>query len=63
MPFLMSAADFADHAWRAIEAGDTWRVIPWQMGVVAGLLRLVPNWLFDRALASRPRKRRQDEQT
>ena len=62
MPFLLSAPDFADRAWRAIEAGVTWRVIPWQMGIVVGLLRLVPNWLFDRAFASRPRKRRQNEQ-
>jgi short-subunit dehydrogenase len=61
MPFLMSAADFADRAWRAIEAGTTWRVIPWQMGIVARLLRIVPNALFDRILAGRPRKNRQGE--
>ena len=61
MPFLMSAADFADRAWRAIEAGASWRVIPWQMGIVARLLRIVPNALFDRVLAGRPRKRRQGE--
>ena len=61
MPFLMSAADFADRAWRAVEAGASWRVIPWQMGIVVGLLRLIPNWLFDRAFAGRPRKRRQGE--
>ena len=59
MPFLMSAADFADRAWRVIEAGASWRVIPWQMGVVARLLRIIPNALFDRLLASRPRKHRQ----
>jgi len=61
MPFLMSAADFADRAWRAIEAGASWRVIPWQMGVVVRLLRLIPNALFDRLLAGRPRKRRRTE--
>ena len=61
MPFLMSAADFADRAWRAIERGTSWRVIPWQMGIVVGLLRLIPNFLFDRALAGRPRKRRRAE--
>jgi hypothetical protein len=59
MPFLMSAADFADRAWRVIEAGASWRVIPWQMGAVAWLLRIIPNALFDRLLASRPRKHRQ----
>lgn len=61
MPFLLSAETFADRAFRAIEAGVSYRVIPWQMGVVAKLLRLLPNPLFDRLLAGRPRKRRQDE--
>jgi len=60
MPFLMAPEDFADKAFRAIEAGASYRVIPWQMGVVAKLLRLLPNPLFDRALAGRPRKHRQD---
>ncbi len=62
MPFLMKPEDFADRAFRAIEAGASYRVIPWQMGVVAGLLRLLPNAVFDRALAGRPRKRRQGGQ-
>jgi short-subunit dehydrogenase len=61
MPFLMKAADFADAAFRTIEAGSTYRVIPWQMGVVAKLLRMLPNWLFDKVLAGRPRKHRQRE--
>ena len=62
MPFLMQADDFADRAFRSITAGTTYRVIPWQMGVVAKLLRLLPNPLFDKLLAGRPRKRRQSEQ-
>jgi len=61
MPFLMRAEDFADHAYRAIERGVSYRVIPWQMGVVAKLLRALPNPLFDRLLAGRPRKHRQGE--
>ena len=61
MPFLMQPADFADRAFRAIEAGVSYRVIPWQMGVVAKLLRVLPNALFDRLLAGRARKRRSDE--
>ena len=59
MPFLMTAEAFADRAFRTIEAGRSYRVIPWQMGVVAKLLRLLPNALFDRVLAGRPRKHRQ----
>jgi short-subunit dehydrogenase len=61
MPFLMQPQDFAERALAAIEAGDSYRVIPWQMGWVAKLLRLLPNGLFDRALSGRPRKRRSGE--
>lgn len=61
MPFLMPAARFAERAFNAIAAGDSYRVIPWQMSVVAKLLRLLPNALFDRLLASRPRKAREDQ--
>jgi short-subunit dehydrogenase len=61
MPFLMSAGAFADKAFAAIAAGASYRVIPWQMGVVAGVLRLLPNALLDRSLAGRARKHRQGE--
>lgn len=61
MPFLMQPADFADHAYRTITAGVSYRVIPWQMGVVAKLLRMLPNAVFDKLLAGRPRKRRMNE--
>lgn len=61
MPFLMTPDAFAERAFQAIEAGASYRVIPWQMGIVAKLLRLLPNRAFDRALAGRPRKRRQGE--
>lgn len=61
MPFLMKADEFADAAFRTIEAGRSYRVIPWQMGVVAKLLRLLPDPVFDRLLAGRPRKHRQGE--
>ena len=61
MPFLMSADRFAERAFRAIEAGASLRVIPWQMAIVARLLRLLPNPLFDVLLAGRPRKRRKGE--
>jgi short-subunit dehydrogenase len=58
MPFLMSAAAFADQAFKAITAGESYRVIPWQMGVVSRLMRLIPNFLWDRILARQPRKHR-----
>lgn len=59
MPFLLSADVFADRAFAAIRAQTSYRVIPWQMGVVAKLLRLLPNSWFDRLLSGRPRKHRQ----
>jgi hypothetical protein len=58
MPFLMPAEAFAARAFGAIVRGDSYRVIPWQMGVVAKLLRLLPNAWYDRALARRGRKQR-----
>ncbi len=61
MPFLMTADAFAQRAFSAITQGVRYRVIPWQMGWVARLLRALPNALFDKALAGRPRKRRIDE--
>ena len=63
MPFLMSPEDFAERAFKAIEAGASYRVIPWQMGIVAKLLRLLPNWAFDRVFAGRARKPRQEPST
>ena len=61
MPFLMQPAEFADRAFRAIDSGIGYRVIPWQMGLVAKLLRLLPNPLFDRLFAGRGRKKRRSE--
>jgi short-subunit dehydrogenase len=61
MPFLLTADAFAERAYASIVAGRSYRVIPWQMGVVAKVLRALPDPLFDRLLANRPRKRRRAE--
>ena len=58
MPFLMSPEAFSDKAFETIERGTSYRVIPWQMGVVAKLLRVLPNVLLDKSLAGRARKAR-----
>jgi short-subunit dehydrogenase len=58
MPFLMTPESFAARAFEAIEHGASYRVIPWQMGWVAKLLRLLPNGIYDRLLSGRPRKHR-----
>lgn len=59
MPFLMPADRFAEQACRAIADGASWRVIPWQMAIVARVLRLLPDAIFDRLMAGRARKPRQ----
>ncbi|MDO5103913.1 MAG: SDR family oxidoreductase [Lautropia sp.] len=59
MPFLMPAEQFARRAVDAIRARRRRVVIPWQMGCVAMLLRVLPAWLFDRLFAQAGRKPRQ----
>lgn len=61
MPFLMDAADAARRIRRAIDRGASYAVVPWQMAIVAKLLRLLPNWLFDLASAGKARKPRAAE--
>jgi NAD(P)-dependent dehydrogenase (short-subunit alcohol dehydrogenase family) len=58
MPFLLPADQAAQRFAQAIERGITYTVIPWQMGIVAKFLRLLPNWLYDRLFVSAPRKPR-----
>jgi short-subunit dehydrogenase len=58
MPFLMSADDFADQAFKAIEQGTSFKVIPTPMAWAARLLRILPDALFDRAFKNQPRKHR-----
>jgi short-subunit dehydrogenase len=58
MPFLMPADKFAAKAVAAIEAGSSYRAIPWQMGIVAKLLRLLPNPIYDFAFSRAPHKTR-----
>ncbi len=59
MPFLLPVDEAARRFARAIERGSSYTVIPWQMGIVAKVLRLLPNWLYDRLFANAPRKPRQ----
>jgi NAD(P)-dependent dehydrogenase (short-subunit alcohol dehydrogenase family) len=60
MPFLMAPDKFAAAAMRAIERGSSYAVIPWQMGVVAKALRLLPNAVYDFAFANAPHKARKN---
>ncbi|MEO7245526.1 MAG: SDR family oxidoreductase [Rubrivivax sp.] len=58
MPFLMAPAAFAARAAKAIEVGASYRVVPWQMAIVAWAMRALPNPLFDRLMVGRARKPR-----
>ena len=58
MPFLLSADEAARRFARAIERDVSYTVIPWQMGIIAKFLRVLPNWLYDRLFAGAPRKPR-----
>ena len=61
MPFLMPADRFAQKAANAIDRGVRFTVLPWQMGIVAKLLHVLPRWLYDIAFARAPRKPRNPE--
>ncbi|BAO28110.1 SDR family oxidoreductase [Sulfuritalea hydrogenivorans] len=58
MPFILPADKAARRFSRAIERGTSYTVIPWQMGIVAKLMRLLPNPVFDAIFARGGRKPR-----
>jgi short-subunit dehydrogenase len=58
MPFILSADEAARRIARVIGRGKSFAIVPWQMAIVARLLRLAPNWLFDRYAAKARRKPR-----
>ncbi|OYY48137.1 MAG: short-chain dehydrogenase [Methylophilales bacterium 28-44-11] len=62
MPFLMDVDVFAKKFVDAVEKQKRFTVIPWQMGVIAKLLRLMPPILWDRLTKHAPRKRRKNFQ-
>ena len=58
MPFLMEVDDAAARMAHAIAIGRRFCVIPWQMGLVARLMRLLPAALWDRLARNAPHKPR-----
>jgi len=62
MPFLMQPEAFADQAYAAITAKVRWRVIPWQMGVVATVLKFMPRWLFDAVVGAQSHRKKRRRQ-
>ncbi len=58
MPFMLEADEAARRIARVIERGSSFAVVPWQMGLVGRLLKLLPNWLYDRLFTKAPHKPR-----
>jgi short-subunit dehydrogenase len=60
MPFIIPANVAARRMADAIARRKRHVVIPWQMGIVGGLLKILPRALYDRVFALAPRKPRRD---
>jgi short-subunit dehydrogenase len=58
MPFILEADEAARRIIRVIDQGRRYAVIPWQMAIVARVLRAMPDALYDRLFARGPRKPR-----
>ena len=58
MPFIISAADAARRIARAIDARKGYAIIPWQMAIVARILKILPTSVYDRVMANQGRKPR-----
>jgi NAD(P)-dependent dehydrogenase (short-subunit alcohol dehydrogenase family) len=58
MPFILPVDEAARRIARVIDAGRSYAVVPWQMAIVAKLLRMLPNAVFDRVFAKAGRKPR-----
>jgi short-subunit dehydrogenase len=60
MPFLMNADVFAEKFANAVAGKVRFKIIPWQMGVIARVMRLIPPRLWDYLMKNTPHKKRND---
>ncbi|WP_084226756.1 SDR family oxidoreductase [Nitrosospira sp. NpAV] len=58
MPFILTADEAAERIACIIRNKTLFAVIPWQMAIVARLLKLLPDFLYDWLFAKAPRKPR-----
>lgn len=61
MPFLMDADVFAEKALQALAAKRRFIIIPWQMAMVARLMRLLPASVWDWIMKKAPHKARRSD--
>lgn len=58
MPFILTAEVAAEKIVRLVARKKLFAVIPWQMAIVARVMKILPNFLYDRLFARAPRKPR-----
>jgi hypothetical protein len=58
MPFMLEVDDAARRFAHVIARGCSFKVVPWQMGVVGRVMKILPNWLYGRLFAKAPHKPR-----
>lgn len=58
MPFILEVDEAARRMAKVIARGSSFAVVPWQMGLVGRLMKLLPNWLYDWAFNKAPHKPR-----
>lgn len=58
MPFILSAEKAAFLVAHAINARRRFVVLPWQMAIIFRLLKMLPDWAYDKLFANAPRKPR-----
>ncbi len=58
MPFILEVDEAARRMVHAIERQTAYAVIPWQMGMIGSLLKILPRWLYDRLFSRAPHKSR-----
>jgi short-subunit dehydrogenase len=60
MPFLLDADVFAERFVNAVDRKVRFKIIPWQMGIIARIMRLIPPRLWDFLMKKTPHKKRLD---
>lgn len=61
MPFMLPVEIAAGKFAAAIDRRTSFAVYPWQFALIAPLYRMLPNFLFDRAMKRAPRKPRRNQ--
>ena len=61
MPFLLSAQEAARRFVPVMDRGASYAIVPWQMAILGRVIKVLPDFIFDRAAAGIGRKPRKGE--